>query len=150
MERTFVALKPDAVQRGLIGEIITRFEKKGFKIVGLKMMHVTKERAEKHYEEHVNKPFYPRLVEYITGGPIVAMALEGVKAISAARKLMGCTDPQEAEQGSIRADYCQVKEFNIIHGSDSAESAKRELALYFDEDEIDLDWKRETEPWINL
>ncbi|MDD3594449.1 MAG: nucleoside-diphosphate kinase [Candidatus Gastranaerophilales bacterium] len=136
MQRTFVALKPDAVQRGLIGEIIARFEKKGLKIVALKMVHPNLELAEAHYAEHKGKDFYPSLIKFITEGPIVAMVLEGIHAIAEARKMMGATDPQNSAPGTIRADYAQVKESNIVHGSDSEESAQREINLYFKPEEL--------------
>ena len=135
-ERTFIALKPDAVNRGLIGEIISRFERRGFKITGMKLLHPTMAHAEKHYAEHVGKPFYNNLVNFITEGPIVAMVVEGVNVIDISRKMMGCTDPQQAAPGTIRFDYAQIKECNVIHGSDSVESAEREIAIYFTPDEI--------------
>ena len=140
MERTFVAIKPDGVKRELIGEIISRFEKKGYKIVGLKMMHPTLEIAQKHYEEHVGKPFYDRLIRYITSGPIVAMVIEGLNVIQGARHLMGATDPDKAEAGSIRATFAQRMEENVIHGSDSPESAEREISIYFRPEELCNDW----------
>ena len=108
-EKTFVAIKPDAVKRGFIGEIIARFEKKGYKIVGMKMLQVDEELASKHYEEHIGKPFYPNLVKYITSGPIVAMVFQGYKAVQGIRHLLGATDPCEADVGSIGADYSQLK-----------------------------------------
>lgn len=141
MERTFVAIKPDGVKRGLIGEIIKRFELKGYKIIGLKMIHPTKELAEKHYAEHIGKPFYPRLVKYITSGPIIAMVLKGVNAVQGARHMMGATRPDEAEAGTIRSDFAQTMEFNVVHGSDSVESAEREIGIYFKPEEICTDWK---------
>ena len=136
MERTFVAIKPDGVERGLIGEIITRFEKKGYKIVGMKMIKMSLELCEKHYAEHVGKPFYDHLIKYMTSGPIVAMVLEGLNVISQVRRIMGKTDPNIAEIGTIRADYAQRPEINIIHGSDSPESAQREIGLFFKPEEI--------------
>lgn len=148
MQRTFVAIKPDAVQRGLIGEIITRFEKKGLKIAALKMIHPKKELAEKHYIEHKGKPFFKDLVSFITEGPIVAIVLEGINAIEDARRMMGTTKPEEALPGTIRADYAQVKESNIIHGSDSEASAKYEISLYFNEDEICSCWEVPSEYYI--
>lgn len=140
-ERTFVAIKPDAVKRGLIGRIIKRIENKGYKIIGLKMLKVTKELAEKHYEEHVGKPFYNRLINYITSGPIIAMVLQGDNTIVGVRKLMGSTRPTEAEVGTLRADFAQTTEFNVVHGSDSVESAKQEIDLYFRPEELCPDWK---------
>lgn len=140
-ERTFIAIKPDAVKRGLIGKIIEKIEDKGYKIVGLKMLQVTDELAAKHYEEHVGKPFYPALINFITSGPIVAMVLQGENAISGVRKFMGKTNPDEAEAGSIRGDFAQVMRFNIIHGSDCKESAEREMNLYFRPEELCDNWK---------
>ncbi|MBP3924982.1 nucleoside-diphosphate kinase [bacterium] len=135
-ERTFIAVKPDGVKRGLVGEIIKRFERKGFKLIGMKMLDVTPEMAEKHYGEHKGKPFYPRLIEYIQSGPIVAMVWKGLDVIHGARCLMGSTKPNEAQVGTIRADFALVKEYNVVHGSDSVESAEREIAIYFTPDEI--------------
>lgn len=135
-ERTFIAIKPDGVQRGLIGEVIKRFESKGYKIVALKFLQVTDEQAKAHYAEHEGKPFYPRLIRYIQSGPIVAMVIQGFNAVAGARHIMGSTDPDKAEVGTIRADLAQVMEYNIVHGSDSVESAEREIAIYFNEDEI--------------
>ena len=135
-ERTFVAVKPDGVKRGLTGEIIRRFEAKGLKVVALKMLNVTTEMAEQHYAEHKGKSFYDRLIRYIQSGPVVAMVLEGYNAVAAARHLMGKTNPNEADVGTIRADFAQVMEYNVVHGSDSVESAEREIAIYFNENEI--------------
>lgn len=139
-ERTFVAIKPDGVKRNLIGRIITEFEEKGYKIIGLKLLTPTLEMAEKHYEEHKGKPFYPRLIKYIMSGPIVAMVLEGDNVIAESRKMMGATKPEDAEAGTIRFKYAVNKEFNIIHGSDSLESAQREIAIYFKEEELFPNW----------
>ena len=135
-ERTFIAVKPDGVKRGLVGEIIRRFENKGFKLIGLKMLDVTPEMAKQHYGEHEGKPFYPRLIRYIQSGPIVAMVWKGYNVIKGARHLMGKTDPSEAEVGTIRADYALIMEYNVVHGSDSEESAEREISIYFNKDEI--------------
>lgn len=140
-ERTFVAIKPDGVKRGLIGRIIRKIEDKGFKIVALKMLQVSDELAAKHYEEHAGKPFYNGLIKFITSGPIVAMVLQGENAISSVRKFMGKTNPDEAEVGSIRGDFAQVMRFNTIHGSDSKESAEREISLYFKPEEICDNWE---------
>ncbi|OGI17866.1 MAG: nucleoside-diphosphate kinase [Candidatus Melainabacteria bacterium RIFOXYA12_FULL_32_12] len=148
MERTFVAIKPDAVQRGLIGEIIKRFEKKGFKIIGMKMIHMSRELAEKHYAEHVGKPFYENLIQFITSGPILAMALQGIDVVTLVRNMMGSTNPQNAAPGTIRADYAQITERNIVHGSDSLESAKREIALFFHDSELATEWNRDAGKWI--
>lgn len=135
-ERTFVAIKPDGVQREIVGEIIKRFESKGYKITALKMLQVTDEQAKAHYAEHEGKPFYPRLIRYIQSGPIVAMVVEGYNAVAGVRHLMGATDPDKAEVGTIRADFAQVMEYNAVHGSDSIESAEREIAIYFKPEEI--------------
>lgn len=140
-ERTFIAIKPDAVQRGLIGKIITRIEEKGYKIIALKMLEVTPEMAAKHYEEHIGKPFYPSLVAFITSAPIVAMVVEGEDAISGMRQIMGKTNPQNAEVGTIRGDFSPYMSYNCIHGSDSAESSARETAIYFKPEEMCTDWK---------
>ncbi|MDX2085417.1 MAG: nucleoside-diphosphate kinase [Candidatus Melainabacteria bacterium] len=148
MERTFIAIKPDAVQRGLIGEIIGRFERKGFKLVGLKLMHVTREMAETHYGEHRDKPFFKGLVEFITSGPVVAMAWEGDNVVATSRKLMGATNPANAEPGTLRGDLSVDVGRNVVHGSDSVESANRELAIFFSEDELLSSWKRANDSWI--
>ena len=140
-ERTFIAIKPDAVQRGLIGKIISRIEEKGYKIVALKMLQVTPEQAAKHYEEHFGKPFYPNLVKFITSAPIVAMVVEGRNVIAGMRQIMGKTNPADADIGTIRGDFSPEMSFNVIHGSDGPESAKREIAIYFNENEICVDWK---------
>lgn len=135
MERTFVAVKPDGVKRGLIGKILQRFEDKSYKIVALKMINVTPEIAAKHYEEHLGKPFYEKLIKFITMGPIVAMAVEGKNAIKGVRHLVGKTNPDEADDGSIRADFSSFSTLNLVHASDSLESAERELNLYFNKEE---------------
>ena len=145
MERTFIAIKPDAVQRGLIGEIIKKFEKKGFKIIGLKILQLDRKTAEKHYEEHKEKPFFENLVNFITSGAIVAMVLEGVNAVETARKLIGATNPANAAPGTIRADLAHTMERNIVHGSDSTENAEREIAIFFSKSELIPGWKRELE-----
>ena len=136
MERTFVAVKPDGVKRGLIGRILQRFEDKSYKIVAMKLMNVTPEIAAKHYEEHYGKPFYDKLIRFITMGPIVALAIEGKNAIKGVRHLVGKTNPDEADDGSIRADFSSFSTTNLVHASDSLESAQRELNLYFSENEI--------------
>lgn len=147
MEHTFVMLKPGSIQRGLIGNIISRFENRGLKIIAMKMMTVSKELAEKHYAEHKAKPFYEDLVNYITSGPVVAMVLEGPHAISVVRNMMGKTDPLESAPGTIRGDYGLFTGKNIVHGSDSAPSAKREIDLFFAQEEF-LSYKRCDEDWI--
>jgi len=136
VERTFIAIKPDGVQRGLIGEIIRRFETKGFTLVSLKLMLVSSELAAQHYGEHKDKPFFPSLVEFITSGPVLAMVWQGNGVIAMARKLIGATNPQNAEPGTIRGDYAIDIDRNIIHGSDGAETAQREIALWFQDDEL--------------
>lgn len=147
-EKTFVAIKPDGVQRGLIGDIITRFERKGFKILAIKLLNVTDQQAKKHYEEHYGKPFYNRLVKYIQSGPIVAMVIKGYSAVESVRHIVGATSPLKADVGTIRADFAQVMEYNVIHASDSVESAKREIEIYFNENEILDSWKTKTEELI--
>ncbi len=147
METTLVLLKPDAVQRGLVGTITARLESTGLKIVGMKLMRVSNDLAERHYAEHVGKPFFEGLVSFITSGPIVAMALEGDGAISIVRKTMGATNPADSAPGSIRGDYATDIGRNLVHGSDSAESAARELTLFFDDSEL-LDYSRSTDAWI--
>lgn len=133
MDRTLVLIKPDAYARGLTGEIIDRFERKGLRICALKRMHLTRELAAEHYGEHEGKPFYEPLVDFITGGPLVAMILEGREAVATARRLIGDTDPLEATPGSIRGDYGMEVQKNLVHGSDSAESARRESRIFFPE-----------------
>ncbi|MFF0495832.1 nucleoside-diphosphate kinase [Nocardia aobensis] len=131
-EQTLVLIKPDGVARGLVGEIITRIERKGLKIAALKLEQVSEELAAAHYAEHADKPFYGSLIEFITSGPVVAAILEGPRAVAAFRQLAGGTDPVEkAVPGSIRGDYALETQFNLVHGSDSPESAKREIALWF-------------------
>ena len=136
MEKTFAMVKPDAVQRGLAGTIIARYEAKGLRIAGMKLMMVTEEMARKHYAEHVDKPFFPGLLKYITSGPVVALVLEGRNAVAEVRKMNGATNPLEAACGTIRGDFAQDKGRNAVHGSDSVESAQREIAIYFGDDEV--------------
>ena len=146
IERTFVMVKPDGVQRGLVGEIVSRFERRGFRISAMKMMRIPQELAERHYEEHREKPFFEPLLSYITSGPVICMVLEGENAVSVVRAMMGKTNPQDAMPGTIRADFAQVTGRNIVHGSDSPESARREIALFFNDYELheyrkpDKDW----------
>ncbi|KAF5084002.1 nucleoside-diphosphate kinase [Methanobacterium aggregans] len=135
-QRSFVMLKPDAVKRRLAGEVIGRFEKRGLKILAAKMMVINKELAETHYGEHAEKPFFKDLVDYITSGPVLATVIEGEECISMIRKMVGATNPQEAEMGTIRGDYAIDTGRNIIHASDAPDSAKREISLFFDESEI--------------
>lgn len=133
MDRTLILVKPDAFARSLTGEIIARFERKGLRIVALRHMTVTRELAERHYAEHAEKPFFDELVQFITSGPIVAMVLEGLDAVKAARQTIGATNPLDAAPGSIRGDFAIEMGQNMVHGSDSAESAAREAALFFPE-----------------
>jgi len=146
-ERTFVLLKPDAVQRGLVGQIVGRFERRGLKLVGMKMLRVTRSLGETYYAEHKGKPFFDSLIVYITAGPVVAMVLEGDGAIAIVRKMMGKTNSADAEPGTIRGDYGLTIGRNLIHGSDSLASAKREIALFFKPDEIH-DYPRIDEGWL--
>ena len=147
MERTLVLIKPDAVQRGLIGEITSRLENKGLKISGMKLMIVSEELAGRHYGEHVGKPFFDALVNFITSSPIVALAVDGDNAVAVVRNVMGATNPQDAANGSIRGDLGLSIGMNLIHGSDSPTSSERELALFFDESEL-LDYDRDVDNWI--
>ncbi len=133
MQKTLIVVKPDGVERGLTGEILARFERRGFKLVAAKMLTVSREVAEKHYEEHSAKPFFPGLVDFITSTPVVAMVLAGQNAIALSRQMIGATDPLNATSGTIRGDYTMDKQMNLIHGSDSPESAERELKLWFPE-----------------
>ncbi|MEA2346262.1 MAG: nucleoside-diphosphate kinase [Thermoleophilaceae bacterium] len=133
MDRTLILVKPDAFSRGLTGEVIARFERKGLRIVALKHMTASRELAEQHYAEHAERPFFGELVDFITGGPLVAMVLEGHEAVRAARQVIGATDPLESATGSIRGDFALLVGENMVHGSDSAESAAREAALFFPE-----------------
>ena len=132
MERTLILLKPDAVQRRLVGPIIERFERKGLKVIGMKLMQISDELAATHYEAHQGKPFYDGLVQFMTSGPVVALALEGNKALTVCRKLMGATFGCDADAGTIRGDFGISNGFNLVHGSDSPEAAQRELELFFD------------------
>ncbi|QDV63660.1 nucleoside-diphosphate kinase [Crateriforma conspicua] len=136
MQRTLVLLKPDAVQRRLMGEIISRFEKKGLNIIAMKMLQVTPTLAKEHYAEHVEKPFYPGLESFIISAPIVAMAIEGLEAIRVVREMLGATNGLNAAAGTIRGDFSSSRQMNLVHASDGEEAAARELALYFNEDEI--------------
>ena len=146
-ERTFVLLKPDAVQRGLVGRIVTRFEMRGLKLLGLKMMRVSRKLAESYYAEHRGKPFFDPLMTYITSGPVVAMVLEGEGAVAIVRKMMGKTNSAEAEPGTIRGDFALTIGRNVIHGSDSPESAAREIGLFFTPEELQA-YRRIDEAWL--
>jgi nucleoside-diphosphate kinase len=147
VEQTLIILKPDSLQRGLIGRIISRFEDKGFQIVGLKAMQISRELAERHYAVHKGKPFYPRLMTYITSSPVIVMVVQAVNGIAVARKMMGATFGSKAEPGTIRGDFGLSNSFNQIHGSDSPEAAETEIALYFKPEEL-LTWQRGNEKWI--
>ena len=147
MERTLVIIKPDGVQRGLIGEIIRRFERRGLRIVALKLMHITPQLAEQHYAVHKGKPFYAGLIQYITAAPVVVMALEGKRAIDIVRRTMGATHPAEAAPGTIRADFGLEMGRNLIHGSDSPETAASELALFFSDEEL-YSYSRDIDRWV--
>lgn len=147
MERTYVMVKPDGVQRNLAGEIISRFEKKGYKIVGLKMLQLDRAKAEEHYAEHIGKPFFEALATYITSGPVIAMVLEGKDVVAAARAMNGSTNPANAGPGTIRGDYAIEVGRNVIHASDSVESAAREIAIYFAEGELS-EYKKAADSWI--
>ncbi|SHS35524.1 nucleoside diphosphate kinase ndkA [Mycobacteroides abscessus subsp. abscessus] len=136
MEKTFLMVKPDGVQRNLIGEIVGRFERKGFQLVGAKLMLISNELAEQHYGEHKERPFFGELVDFITSGPVFAMVWEGENVIAAARQMMGATNPKDSQPGTIRGDFAVIVGKNIIHGSDSAASAEREIALFFKEEEL--------------
>lgn len=147
MERTFIAIKPDGVQRGLVGEIICRFEAKGFTLIGLKFMKVSRELAEQHYGVHREKPFFSGLVEFITSAPVAAMVWEGDGVVASARKMIGATNPLTAEPGTIRGDYGVNIGRNLIHGSDAVETAQSEIALWFKEDEL-VNWQPTVSGWI--
>ncbi|MGF1522734.1 MAG: nucleoside-diphosphate kinase [Leptolyngbyaceae cyanobacterium] len=147
MERTFIMIKPDGVQRGLTGEIISRFESKGFTLVGMKLMSVSQELAEKHYDVHRDKPFFSGLVEFITSSPVVAMVWEGDNVVTSARTLIGATNPISANPGTIRGDFGVTIGRNLIHGSDAVETAQREIALWFKEPEM-TSWEACTKAWI--
>jgi nucleoside-diphosphate kinase len=136
VERTLFLIKPDAVERGLVGEIVARFERRGFRICGMKLMRVTEQQAAEHYVEHVGKPFYSELVEFITSGPVVAMAIEGLGAVATVRSMMGATNPLDSAPGTIRGDYALDLGRNVVHGSDAPASAARELAIFFTDAEL--------------
>ncbi|WP_078576870.1 nucleoside-diphosphate kinase [Salipaludibacillus agaradhaerens] len=147
MDKTFLMVKPDGVQRNLIGEIISRFELKGYTLVGAKLIQLTEETARSHYEEHEGKAFFHSLVEFITSGPVFAMVWQGEGIINEARKMMGKTNPTDSSPGTIRGDFGVNVSRNIIHGSDSPESAQREIKLYFTEDEL-VSYEKEIAKWI--
>jgi nucleoside-diphosphate kinase len=147
MERTLIIIKPDAVQRGLIGRIVTRFERRGLRIAAMKLIHIDEALAQRHYAIHQGKPFYEPLIAYITSSPVVVMVLEGNNAIEIARRTMGATNPADAAPGTIRADFGLEIGRNLVHGSDGPETAKFEVALFFDEEEI-FSYDRDSDPWI--
>ena len=147
MERTFLAIKPDGVQRGLVGEIIGRFEAKGFKLVGMKLMTASRELAEQHYGVHKERPSFAGLVDFITSGPLVAMVWEGDGVVASARKLIGATNPLNSEPGTIRGDLAVNVGRNIIHGSDAVETAREEISLWFKDEELSA-WTPSLTPWI--
>jgi nucleoside-diphosphate kinase len=136
MERTLILLKPDCVQRRLMGRVLSRFEDKGLNIIAMKMMRVTPDLAKKHYAEHVKKDWYPALEGFITGGPIVAAVVEGLEAIRVVREMLGATSGLKAAPGTVRGDFSSSRQMNLVHGSDGPDAAKREIALYFRDDEI--------------
>lgn len=147
MERTLIIIKPDGVERALIGPIISRFEQRGLKIVGLKMLKVSDQLARKHYAIHEGKSFFEPLIEYITSSPVVVMVLQGPQAVQLARNTIGATRPAEAAAGSIRGDFGVMVGRNLVHGSDSPENAEAEIALWFDPSEL-ISYERSVEPWI--
>ncbi|MGI6225768.1 MAG: nucleoside-diphosphate kinase [Peptococcales bacterium] len=147
MEQTFVMIKPDGIQRGLVGEIIKRFELKGLKVKALKLIKVSEKLAAKHYEEHFGKAFYPGLIKYITSGPVVAMVIEGKNAVKEVRKINGATNPLDALPGTIRGDFAQDIGRNVVHGSDSVTSAQREIAIYFSPEEL-VDYNYLPDQWL--
>ena len=147
MERTFIMIKPDGVQRNLVGEIVSRFETKGFTLIGMKLMQVSRELAEKHYGVHKERPFFGSLVEFIISAPVVAMVWEGDGVVASARKLIGATNPLTAEPGTIRGDLAVSIGRNIIHGSDAIETAQSEITLWFKEEEL-VSWEPTTKPWL--
>ncbi|WP_276351617.1 nucleoside-diphosphate kinase [Cohnella caldifontis] len=147
MERTYLMVKPDGVQRGLIGEIVARFERKGLKLTAAKLMQVPLETAEKHYAEHKGKDFYQPLLDFITSGPVFAMVWEGDEAVALCRQLIGKTNALEAAPGTIRSDFAIHTRYNLIHGSDSRENAEREISIFFREDEL-VSYEKAIQNWI--
>jgi nucleoside-diphosphate kinase len=147
VERSFIAIKPDGVQRHLVGEIIRRFEAKGFKLVGLKMLQVSRELAEQHYDVHRERPFFGGLVDFITSSPVIAMVWEGTGVVAGARKIIGATDPLNSDLGTIRGDFGVNIGRNLIHGSDAIETAQREIALWFQDSELTA-WEPANKAWL--
>ncbi|MFN8527893.1 MAG: nucleoside-diphosphate kinase [Anaerolineae bacterium] len=148
MERTLIIVKPDAVQRGLTGQIISRFEQRGLRIIGMKFMRVSRELAEKHYDIHREKPFFAKLVNYITSSPVVVIALEGPNAVQSARNTIGATRPYEAAAGTIRGDFALTVDYNLVHGSDSVENGQIEVANFFSDAELLPEWSRGVDSWL--
>jgi nucleoside-diphosphate kinase len=148
LEKTFLMVKPDGVQRNVIGEIVARFEKKGYHLAGAKLMQIPTELAEEHYGEHKERPFFGELVEFITSGPVFAMVWEGENVILTARQMMGATNPKDAAPGTIRGDFAVTVGKNMIHGSDSAESAEREIGLFFKEEEL-VSYEKTINSWVH-
>ncbi len=147
MERTLIIFKPDAVQRGFVGELISRFERKGLQIVGMKLTQISPQLAETHYQAHKGKGFYPGLVRFMTSSPVVIMALQGKDSIAICRNMMGATFGSKANPGTIRGDYGVSNSYNLVHGSDSPEAATRELGLFFKPEEL-IDWTPAVQPWV--
>ena len=147
LERTYIMIKPDGVQRGIVGEIITRFEKKGFKLLAMKFYSPTKELLEEHYKDLKSKPFFPKLINYMLSGPVICMIWQGREVVKTGRKMLGATNPLNSEPGTIRGDFCIESGRNIIHGSDSVESAEREISLWFKQEEIQ-NYKKTGDNWI--
>ncbi|VVC31006.1 Hypothetical protein CINCED_3A021513 [Cinara cedri] len=146
-ERTFIMIKPDGVQRGLVAKIIKRFETKGFKLVAMKFVWPSQELLKNHYADLSSKPFFPGLIEYMSSGPVVPMVWEGLDAVKTGRVLLGATDPKNSNPGTIRGDYCIQVGRNIIHGSDAVESANKEIALWFSEKEV-IQWQQNSSSWL--
>ena len=147
MERTFVMFKPDCLERGLLGTILTRFEQKGLRLVAMKMLRITPDMAKQHYAEHVSKPFYPGLEEFITASPVVATVFEGPEVIRVVREMLGATSGLKAAAGTIRGDYSASRQMNLVHASDSPESATREIGIYFKAEEL-LAWNPSLACWL--
>ncbi len=149
IEKTFVMVKPDGLQRALVGEVIRRFENKGLKLVGLKLMRLEQSTAERHYEQLKDKPFFPNLLDFVTSGPVVAMVWESDNAVYIGRKLVGPTRPNEAEPGTIRGDFCVNTQFNVIHASDTVDNATREIGIFFQPNEL-MRYERSIMHWLGL
>jgi nucleoside-diphosphate kinase len=147
MERTFVMFKPDCVQRRLVGRVLARFEDKGFNLIGLKLLRITSELSRQHYAEHVNKPFYPALERFVTGGPAIAAVVEGLEAIRVVREMLGATSGLKAAAGTIRGDFSSSRQMNLVHASDGPEAATREIALYFQPEEL-CAYEPTITPWL--